>query len=121
MSLLLTLTNRALENPGEWVEHKKSGLKVARIRDHLIIYRRETQLLWLDLELRFIVQFNLTTKQEVAAINQLLAILELNETYTFVHSSIVYLKVGMNYYHKHNYKVHFGLESGNYGYNMPNR
>lgn len=120
MSLLLTLTNRALENPGEWVEHEKSGLKVARIKDHLIINKRETQLLWVDLELQFIVQFKLTTKQEVAAINQLLTILKLNSFYTFVHGPRVYLKVGMNYYHRYNYKAHFGLESGNYGYNLPN-
>lgn len=116
MSLLTTLIKQALEEPGKHFKHQKSGLSVARIRDHLVIHRHATLLLWIDLELKFLVKFNLNSKLEVMAINQLLEQLSLKHLYQFVYSQPVYLKIGFKYYDKQTYEAEFGLESGNYGY-----
>ena len=116
MSLLANLIKHALEEPGRHFRHQKSGLSVAKIRDHLIIHKHDKLLLWIDLELKFIVKFNLSHKLEVMAINQLLEQLGMKCHYQFVYSQVVYLKVGLEYYHKDNYEAKFGLESGNYGY-----
>jgi len=117
MPLLNNLVAQVIDGPDRWLVDERTGLKVVKTRDHLLIYRHGVRKLWLDLELKYLLSFNLQTQAEVNAFNNVLALAGVSDHYAFMRSGrMVLLDFDNEFYRSEDYESKFGPESGNYSY-----
>jgi hypothetical protein len=107
--MLLSLVKTVLKGPDRWVSDDRTGLKVVKLRDNLLIYRHGIRKMWLDLELRYVVSWNLSTQAEVAAFNRVLQLAGVDSFYEFIRSGrLVLLNAGGHFYRSEEYDELFG-------------
>jgi hypothetical protein len=106
---------KVLDGPDTTTTDARSGLKITKLKDHLLIYRYGVLKVWLDLELKYLVKWNLTTQAEVAGFNTILIILGMGDYYTFLRTKrTILVKAGEHFYYSDQYNSKFGPEGGNY-------
>ena len=107
--ILSELAGRVLHGPDRWTTEARTGLKVVKVRDNLLVYRHGERKLWIDLEVRLIVAWCVRTEAEVKSFNRLLKDLGLEDFYEFVRSGRnVLLNAGGKWYHAVEYNEKFG-------------
>jgi hypothetical protein len=118
--MILKLTNRVLNGPDRHIRDVRSGLKVVKVRDHLIIYRHGEMKLWVDMELRYVVSWQVSTQAEVTAFNRILTLVKCDDHYEFMRSGrVVLLKTNNTFYRSEDYHEKFGPDSRNYRAERP--
>lgn len=118
--MILKLTNRVLAGSDRFIRDPRSGLKVVKVRDHLIIYRHGEMKLWIDLELHYVVSWQVSTQAEVSAFNKILALVHCEDHYEFMRSGrVVLLKADNTFYRSEDYHEKFGPDSRNYRVKRP--
>lgn len=118
--MILTLVNKVLQGPDRHIKDSRSGLKIVKVKDHLLIYRHGELKLWVDMELHFLVQWHINTQAEVTAFNKVLTLVNLDDHYEFIRSGrTVILQAGFHFYRSEEYNGTFGPDSGNYGVKRP--
>lgn len=115
--MIIPLLNRVLNGPDRHVKDSRSGLKIVKVRDHLLIYRHGELKLWVDMELKYLVSWHVNTQAEVRAFNKVLGLLELSDHYEFMRSGrVVLLQAGEQFYRAEEYHENFGPDSRNYSF-----
>lgn len=115
--MIIPLLNRVLLGPDRHVKDSRSGLKIVKVRDHVIIYRHGELKLWVDTELKYLVSWSVTTQAEVKAFNKVLSILGISDHYEFMRSGrVVLLQAGEHFYRSEEYHETFGPDSRNYSF-----
>lgn len=119
--MILSLVKRVIRGQDRFLYDSRSGLKVTKTRDHLVIYRHGEMKLWVDLELHYLVDWSVRTQAEVRSFNNVLNLLELSH-YQFVRSGrTVLLEADHKFYRKEEYHESFGPESRNYSFTRQSR
>lgn len=95
--MLIDLLNEVLEGK-RWAKSPRSGLKLAKSRQQLIIYRHGELKLWIDLSTKEIRRWSIRTKPEAKAFNQVLKHVGCSE-YRFMRSGTqtILLRSGEHY------------------------
>jgi hypothetical protein len=107
--ILNDLVGTVLHGPDRWLKDDRTGLKVVKIRDNLLIYRHGTRKLWVDLEVKLIISWKINTQAEVLAFNALLNLLGIEDFYEFIRSGrTVMLNAGGKWYQSAEYGIKFG-------------
>jgi len=120
--MILKLTNRVLAGKDRSVKDPRSGLKIVKVRDHLIIYRHGELKLWVDMELHYIVDWKLNTQAEVTAFNKVLDLVGISDHYEFIRSvRTVLLQSGEHFYRAEEYHETFGPDSRGYSFARQSR
>ena len=118
--LLVDLVKKVLDGPDSVTTDARSGLKITKLKDHLLVYRYGVLKVWIDLELHYLVKWNIATQAEVVGFNIILTVLGMGDYYTFLRTKkTVIIKAGPHYYQSEEYNRKFGPEGGNYGYKEP--
>lgn len=118
--MILKLASRVLEGPDRHIKDVRSGLKIVKVKDHLIIYRHGELKLWVDMELFYVVSWNVSTQAEVSAFNKVLELVHCADNYEFVRTGrAVLLKTGTQFFRAEQYNETFGPDSRNYSFKRP--
>jgi len=113
--MILRLTNKVLAGEDRFVKDARSGLKIVKVRDHLIIYRHGELKLWVDMELHYVVSWHVSTQAEVTSFNRILALVNCSDHYEFIRSGrTVLLQSGLDFYRAEEYNDTFGPDSRGY-------
>ncbi len=113
--MILRLTKRILDGPDRYLKDERSGIKVTKTREHLIVYRHGELKLWVDLEMKHVVAWSVRTQAEVNAFNKVLGLVGLSDRYQFLRSGrVVIVEKDGHYYRTEEYEHVFGPESGAY-------
>lgn len=109
MSVLSDLVGYVLQGPDRWTKDDRTGLKVVKVRDNLLVYRNGERKLWVDLEVRLLIAWKIRTQAEVKVFNELLEALGLEDFYEFMRSGReVLLHAGGKWYYADEYNEKFG-------------
>lgn len=115
--MIIPLLNKVLVGPDRHVKDSRSGLKIVKMRDHLLIYRHGELKLWVDMELKYLVSWHVNTQAEVKAFNKVLAVLGISDHYEFMRSGrVVLLQSGEQFFRAEQYNETFGPDSRNYSF-----
>jgi hypothetical protein len=113
--MILRLANRVLAGKDRFVKDGRSGLKIVKVRDHLLVYRHGELKLWVDMELHYLVSWSVNTQAEVKSFNRLLELLNIGDHYEFIRSGrTVLLQSGDMFYRAEEYNDTFGPDSRGY-------
>jgi hypothetical protein len=115
--MILKLANKVLVGEDRFVKDARSGLKIVKVRDHLIIYRHGELKLWVDMELKYLVAWHINTQAEVTAFNKVLDLINIRDHYEFIRSGrTVLLQAGNKFYRVEEYNDTFGPDSRGYSF-----
>lgn len=109
MAILSDLVGAVLAGPDRHTRDDRTGLKVVKVRDNLLIYRHGVRKLWVDLEVKLVVSWSLNTQAEVQSFNQILRLLGMEDFYEFVRTGReVLINAGGKWYYAIEYDEKFG-------------
>lgn len=118
--MITSLVSRVLNGEERHISDQATGLKVVRVRDHLFVYRHGELKIWIDLELQYLVSWEVCSQPEVDAFNRVLQLANVSDFYTFIrHGRLVLVQAGQSFYRSEEYAAKFGPDSGNYSYAGP--